>query len=1137
MSRTATPTPKAKPKKKNEQGQKSSNALVKKAGTTAIAKHPKPEANDPFQLIMDGTFYHGIDEVMNYARQATPEQRVAIFAQVNKNANRTFEGVEKKSLVWYDFIKAQLQMDGRWNEEEFKEDNPTLYSHIDLAIKNRDKKSMGLDRIKKAWEGDKRGQAFIDNYILNPDYTLLSDRCSGQLGTLAQTFSAIDTTKLLNEAILKRARTVNNPDVPKRGKGGFCIGITSGDVNVAFSRKKEAEFKIENVEIPDDLELTRLRLQVGVYGLLEKEGNPELKPAYFPPDETEAPRFSNPRIQEVKDNDQANVSVSPAHGVVHGNNDPKALKKARAGKKKENPIVIDEDEVELGPEVIEFLNAVQETQKNRVKKFRDVAQVNIDGLEYRDEASGLNARRAAKRTILEYQESGENISVIARNSARSLREPGSSKEFVLNSNPLSLNLEECKCEIPDHIKRRLEHGDINGISVSLLAKLNIYKHHLNVTNKEGCVDKPMCDFHLRLYASYLDMKTGRGIKTKVLKYRLDKCYEHRGNFATFRLKAETDKWFKVSTQVEHARHETDMGPSKYLAEHSVETEAKILNPSSICNEKFKQMADTVHRDGITNLETFSFIMARAPRKEKGTPKGKKSDLHSFDALLEQEFKMYQYHCRTKTEDTNGLMLRNMMYSVIQQLVRMDHGIYLMTVAARRDGVTHLVSYPDFARYFPLNDLFYEVAFTQADMPEAVKSREPIIEDRVMDFVFLSHMAKKKKGSDNDKDVFHAVKTMRGGHKCTKALERVKKNTRLHSLDDPGSLKRWEGKYDKKCGGWKPLDLKGGSVIMAMQGTPIWINTHGVHSFRMVSANLTAVSEDGDTLENGVKWLDLHKAVLRLEAPPVPRWEDPADVPITSAPFAARQTVTGMGPLSEALAGRLHWCDPAVIAERDYLFSLSPKDLKKHLDERKEKTKEMALKYWESVKQAEMVAYGDKSYFRYLERGQNASVPDADPEFQKEKLATIYQDGNYTNLQVQNRKQVELQLSKPYVTESDEEESESESLREPGSSKQPPLKRTIEPEDELEDDEEESESNDEEEEEEVEEMMVDIDRASGISPIQSTQSSPEPSNAAIKSGALPPLEKPTSRKRKRNASPKGSVRDEHGRFRKRQDTAE
>ncbi len=57
----------------------------------------------------------------------------------------------------------------------------------------------------------------------------------------------------------------------------------------------------------------------------------------------------------------------------------------------------------------------------------------------------------------------------------------------------------------------------------------------------------------------------------------------------------------------------------------------------------------------------------------------------------------------------------------------------------------------------------------------------------------------------------------------------------------------------------------------------------------------------------------------------------------------------MGPLFEALAKQLYQCNPAIIAKRDYLFSLSPKDLKKHLNKRKEKTKEMALKYWESVK--------------------------------------------------------------------------------------------------------------------------------------------------------------------------------------------
>jgi hypothetical protein len=74
------------------------------------------------------------------------------------------------------------------------------------------------------------------------------------------------------------------------------------------------------------------------------------------------------------------------------------------------------------------------------------------------------------------------------------------------------------------------------------------------------------------------------------------------------------------------------------------------------------------------------------------------------------------------------------------------------------------------------------------MPKAIKSRELIIKDRIINFVFLNYIAKKKKGSNNNKDIFHAIKTIRGGYKCTKALKRVKKNTRLHFLNNPGLLK-------------------------------------------------------------------------------------------------------------------------------------------------------------------------------------------------------------------------------------------------------------------------------------------------------------------------------------------------------------
>jgi hypothetical protein len=64
----------------------------------------------------------------------------------------------------------------------------------------------------------------------------------------------------------------------------------------------------------------------------------------------------------------------------------------------------------------------------------------------------------------------------------------------------------------------------------------------------------------------------------------------------------------------------------------------------------------------------------------------------------------------QTNKANGLMLYNIIYSIIQQLVRINHGIYLIIVTMRHDNITHLVSYPDFARYFPLNDLYCDIAF-------------------------------------------------------------------------------------------------------------------------------------------------------------------------------------------------------------------------------------------------------------------------------------------------------------------------------------------------------------------------------------------------------------------------------------------
>ncbi len=74
------------------------------------------------------------------------------------------------------------------------------------------------------------------------------------------------------------------------------------------------------------------------------------------------------------------------------------------------------------------------------------------------------------------------------------------------------------------------------------------------------------------------------------------------------------------------------------------------------------------------------------------------------------------------------------------------------------------------------------------MLKAIKSRELIIKNYIINFIFLSYIAKKKKGSNNNKNIFYAIKTIYKGYKCIKALERIKKNIRLYSLNNPGLLK-------------------------------------------------------------------------------------------------------------------------------------------------------------------------------------------------------------------------------------------------------------------------------------------------------------------------------------------------------------
>ena len=62
-------------------------------------------------------------------------------------------------------------------------------------------------------------------------------------------------------------------------------------------------------------------------------------------------------------------------------------------------------------------------------------------------------------------------------------------------------------------------------------------------------------------------------------------------------------------------------------------------------------------------------------------------------LINQEFAIYRHYYHTPPETSRLEWLRNMYYSLIQQLTQQDSVQYALTAAARPDWDWHLISYP------------------------------------------------------------------------------------------------------------------------------------------------------------------------------------------------------------------------------------------------------------------------------------------------------------------------------------------------------------------------------------------------------------------------------------------------------------
>jgi len=83
------------------------------------------------------------------------------------------------------------------------------------------------------------------------------------------------------------------------------------------------------------------------------------------------------------------------------------------------------------------------------------------------------------------------------------------------------------------------------------------------------------------------------------------------------------------------------------------------------------------QDGTFNTDVFSWLV----------------NYHEIRPMILEEFACYRYHLREKNGRSNRGWGRNMVHSMIQQVIRQDPVYFMLSAAARPDANYSLISYP------------------------------------------------------------------------------------------------------------------------------------------------------------------------------------------------------------------------------------------------------------------------------------------------------------------------------------------------------------------------------------------------------------------------------------------------------------
>ena len=239
----------------------------------------------------------------------------------------------------------------------------------------------------------------------------------------------------------------------------------------------------------------------------------------------------------------------------------------------------------------------------------------------------------------------------------------------------ALPTSKCGCTevCRDVVKTLAQDRKFMGIDLGLTALKAAYR----ATGKsfEG-----FCFVHLRLLLS-----TAAGMRNSYdgadfdsMRSRLTTYLQYRNNISGLRKKKYD--WFCAELQNNAIRFQ--LGGAKYAPKF---TPSIDIDPRSLFGRFATHDAwDEFCRNGSVNISgIFSYLLEN----------------DQYSQWINLEFAMYEHHSHSKGNSGKRLgWLRNMWYSLIQQIVRQDPVYYALVVASRPDRNWRLISYPYYTKY-------------------------------------------------------------------------------------------------------------------------------------------------------------------------------------------------------------------------------------------------------------------------------------------------------------------------------------------------------------------------------------------------------------------------------------------------------